>query len=157
MANKKIKFLGITVYKRKTKGNKTKTYILGLPVWKKVSANNKKKYYLLGFRVWKRKFCSKIDDTGITISQSLTKKIYNSNCRILFNQNKILAHNNEKIRIIGQGKSGINGGKNGDLFIKVKIGIPRIPHTLNNFLVCASTPLEASITITAESAAIRVR
>lgn len=29
--------------------------------------------------------------------------------------------NNEKIRIIGQGKQGKNGGKNGDLFIKVKI------------------------------------
>lgn len=29
--------------------------------------------------------------------------------------------NNEKIRVIGQGKPGINGGKNGDLLIKVKI------------------------------------
>lgn len=29
--------------------------------------------------------------------------------------------NNEKIRIVGQGKQGINGGKNGDLFIRVKI------------------------------------
>jgi len=29
--------------------------------------------------------------------------------------------NNEKIRLIGQGKRGIAGGKNGDLFIKVKI------------------------------------
>lgn len=29
--------------------------------------------------------------------------------------------NNEKIRIIGQGKKGANGGKNGDLFIRVKI------------------------------------
>ena len=29
--------------------------------------------------------------------------------------------NNEKIRLIGQGKKGINGGKNGDLFIKVNI------------------------------------
>lgn len=29
--------------------------------------------------------------------------------------------NNEKIRIIGQGKPGKNGGKNGDLFIKIKI------------------------------------
>ena len=29
--------------------------------------------------------------------------------------------NNEKIRLIGQGKSGENGGKNGDLFIKIKI------------------------------------
>ena len=29
--------------------------------------------------------------------------------------------NNEKIRVIGQGKKGKNGGKNGDLFIKIKI------------------------------------
>ena len=29
--------------------------------------------------------------------------------------------NNERIRLIGQGKPGINGGKNGDLFIRVKI------------------------------------
>ena len=28
---------------------------------------------------------------------------------------------NEKIRLIGQGKAGKNGGKNGDLFIKIKI------------------------------------
>ncbi len=30
-------------------------------------------------------------------------------------------HNGEKIRLIGQGKSGKDGGKNGDLFIKVNI------------------------------------
>ena len=29
--------------------------------------------------------------------------------------------NGEKIRMVGLGKTGINGGKNGDLFIKVKI------------------------------------
>lgn len=29
--------------------------------------------------------------------------------------------NNEKVRLIGQGKSGINGGKNGDLFIRINI------------------------------------
>lgn len=29
--------------------------------------------------------------------------------------------NNEKIRVIGQGKAGKNGGKNGDLFIRIKI------------------------------------
>ena len=29
--------------------------------------------------------------------------------------------NNERIRLIGQGKKGENGGKNGDLFIKIKI------------------------------------
>ncbi len=38
-----------------------------------------------------------------------------------------------------------------------KIGMLRITQTLNSFLVWASTPLEASMTITAESAAIRVR
>lgn len=30
-------------------------------------------------------------------------------------------HNGEKIRLLGQGKAGANGGKNGDLFIKVNI------------------------------------
>lgn len=30
-------------------------------------------------------------------------------------------HNGEKIRLLGQGKAGIDGGKNGDLFIKVNI------------------------------------
>ena len=29
--------------------------------------------------------------------------------------------NGEKIRLLGQGKEGLNGGKNGDLFIKVNI------------------------------------
>ena len=29
--------------------------------------------------------------------------------------------NNEKIRVLGQGKAGKNGGKNGDLFIRIKI------------------------------------
>ena len=33
----------------------------------------------------------------------------------------------------------------------------RITQTLKSLIVCASTPFEASITITAESAAIRVR
>ena len=28
--------------------------------------------------------------------------------------------NGEKIRLLGQGKEGINGGKNGDFFIKIK-------------------------------------
>ena len=29
--------------------------------------------------------------------------------------------NNEKVRLLGQGKEGVNGGKNGDLFIKINI------------------------------------
>ena len=40
---------------------------------------------------------------------------------------------------------------------KSKIGYDASPQTLNSFLVCASTPLEASMTMTAESAAISVR
>ena len=43
------------------------------------------------------------------------------------------------------------------LLMKVKIGICRRVHTLNSLMVWASTPLAASITMTAESAAIRVR
>ena len=43
------------------------------------------------------------------------------------------------------------------LLMNVKIGMSRSRQTLNSFLVCASTPFEASITITAESAAISVR
>ena len=43
------------------------------------------------------------------------------------------------------------------MLIKVKMGISRITHTLKSFRVWASTPLAASMTITAESAAMRVR
>jgi hypothetical protein len=43
------------------------------------------------------------------------------------------------------------------LLMKVKIGMWRSVHTRNSLMVCASTPLAASITITAESAAISVR
>ncbi len=41
--------------------------------------------------------------------------------------------------------------------MKVKMGMSRRTQTLKSFLVWASTPLPASMTITAESAAIRVR
>ena len=40
--------------------------------------------------------------------------------------------NNEKVRLIGQGKSGINGGKNGDLFIKINIRYVFIPYAYKN-------------------------
>ena len=43
------------------------------------------------------------------------------------------------------------------LFMKVKIGIPRIRHTSKSLRVCASTPLAASISMTAASAAVSVR
>ena len=44
-----------------------------------------------------------------------------------------------------------------NLLIKVNIGMCFMTHTLNSFMVWASTPFEPSITITAESAAISVR
>ena len=39
MSDKKVKFLGITIYKRKTKGNTTTTSFLNIPVWKKKNTN----------------------------------------------------------------------------------------------------------------------
>ena len=44
-----------------------------------------------------------------------------------------------------------------NLLMNVKIGIPRILQTLNNFNVCGSIPFAQSITITALSTAINVR
>ena len=55
MSDKKIKFLGITVYKRKTKGNTTITRFLNVPVWKKVKELNKNKYYLFGMQIYNKK------------------------------------------------------------------------------------------------------
>ena len=43
------------------------------------------------------------------------------------------------------------------LLTKVMIGTLRRRHTSNSFLVCASMPRAASITITAESTAVSVR
>lgn len=54
MSDKKIKFLGMTIYKRKTKGNKTITRFLNIPVWKKIHGNKKNKYYLFGAKVYKK-------------------------------------------------------------------------------------------------------
>ena len=44
-----------------------------------------------------------------------------------------------------------------NLLMNVKIGIPRILQTSNNFFVCGSIPLALSMTITALSTAINVR
>ncbi len=43
------------------------------------------------------------------------------------------------------------------LLIKVMMGVSRMRHTLRSLMVCASTPLTESITITAESTAVSVR
>ncbi len=54
---------------------------------------------------------------------------------------------NEKIRLIGQGKKGINGGKNGDLFIKIKIEDSK-KYKLNGYNIYTNlllTPWEAAL------------
>ena len=43
------------------------------------------------------------------------------------------------------------------LFTKVMIGVLRRRHTSSSLIVCASTPLAASITITAASTAVSTR
>ena len=44
-----------------------------------------------------------------------------------------------------------------NLFTKVMIGVSRRRHTSSSLMVCASTPLAASITITAASTAVSTR
>ena len=67
-------------------------------------------------------------EIGISIDEAfygLTKKISlrTTNGKMKSFDVKIPAgiQNNEKIRLIGQGKAGSNGGRNGDLFIKINI------------------------------------
>ncbi|XQU70844.1 hypothetical protein OJJOAM_003633 [Cupriavidus sp. H18C1] len=43
------------------------------------------------------------------------------------------------------------------LLMKVRIGVSRSRQTFSSLMVCASTPLTESITITAESTAVSVR
>ena len=55
--------------------------------------------------------------------------------------------NNEKIRLLGQGKAGENGGKNGDLFIKINIQNDK-KYTLEGFDLYTNlllTPWEAAL------------
>lgn len=55
MSDKKVKFLGVSVYKRKTSGNTKTTRVLGLPVLRRVEKNNKLKKYFLGVKYAKRR------------------------------------------------------------------------------------------------------
>lgn len=55
MADKKIKFLGVSVYKRKTAGNKKTTRVLGIPVLKRVEKNGKIRKYFLGIKYAKKR------------------------------------------------------------------------------------------------------
>ena len=80
----------------------------------------------------KRKVAIKGENVETSIKVSIIEAFYGMNKKIslrtvdgkmkTFNV-KVPAgiRNNEKIRLIGQGKAGQNGGKNGDLFIKIEI------------------------------------
>ena len=72
------------------------------------------------------------EDVETEIKISLEEGFYGANKTIVFkdleNKDKTITiklpegvQENEKIRLIGQGKPGKNGGKNGDLFIKINI------------------------------------
>jgi len=55
---------------------------------------------------------------------------------------------------ISSNRSNVSLASRSILLINVKIGICLMTHTLNNLIVCGSTPFDASITMTAQSAAI---
>lgn len=72
------------------------------------------------------------EDINTEITATITEAFFGANKEITFKlidggSRKIKVkipsgiRNNEKIRLIGLGKEGKNGGKNGDLFIKIKI------------------------------------
>ena len=80
MSDKKVKLFGLTIFKRRTKGNETTTRVFNIPVWKKVKQNGGKKYYLFGIKVLKSKL-----NTINNISQSGT----NSSIKISFSNKEL--------------------------------------------------------------------
>lgn len=83
-------------------------------------------------KVSKKKSAIKGENVETAISISIQEAFYGMNKKISLRtvdgkmktfSIKVPAgiRNNEKIRLIGQGKAGQNGGKNGDLFIKIQI------------------------------------
>ncbi len=66
MVDKKVKIAGVSVYKRKTNGNKTKTYVLGIPVLKKKRKGTKQKTYLFGVPIRKKKINMSVENELIS-------------------------------------------------------------------------------------------
>ena len=62
-----------------------------------------------------------IEDAFRGKEQSIAVRTIDGNLKTFKVQLPPGIQNNEKIRLVGQGKPGKNGGKNGDLFIKIKI------------------------------------
>lgn len=104
MSDKKIKFLGLSIYKRKTKRNKTVFRILNVPVWMKVNSGRKKKYYFLGIKVYQKKsntstFFNENSDFIERKLNNRTAVIDYSISNLLFNLNRIDLKKSEKLRI----------------------------------------------------------
>lgn len=62
-----------------------------------------------------------IEETFYGASKKISLRTANGNMKTFSIKVPAGIRNNEKIRLLGQGKAGINGGKNGDLLIKVNI------------------------------------
>lgn len=62
-----------------------------------------------------------IEDAYYGLSKKISLRTVNGNMKTFSVKVPAGIRNNEKIRLIGQGKEGQNGGKSGDLFIKINI------------------------------------
>ena len=62
-----------------------------------------------------------IEETFYGASKKISLRTANGSMKTFSIKVPAGIRNNEKIRLLGQGKAGINGGKNGDLLIKVSI------------------------------------
>lgn len=62
-----------------------------------------------------------IEDAYYGLSKKISLRTVNGNMKTFSVKVPAGIRDNEKIRLIGQGKEGQNGGKNGDLFIKINI------------------------------------
>ncbi len=62
-----------------------------------------------------------IEDAYYGLSKKISLRTVNGNMKTFSVKVPSGIRNNEKIRLIGQGKEGQNGGNNGDLFIKINI------------------------------------
>ena len=64
---------------------------------------------------------------------------------------------NEAVALFADGKDVTLRSASSHLFMKVKMGTPRRRQTSKSLRVCGSTPLPASMTMTAASTAVRTR
>jgi len=95
-------------------------------------ANNVEENISNSFKKTNKKIASKGDNIETEINVGINEAFYGQekkiSLRTVNGKMKTFTvripsgiRNGEKIRLLGQGKSGLNGGKNGDLFIKINI------------------------------------